>query len=140
MVVQRERGGRSPRFAPLYDSARGLFCNLTDDILTECFHCREGLQWLTNYVTRSRPLVGFRGLVPKNGRRYVTHIELITAVYKEYPDQQAVIRGIFEAFNWRQVHSTLMAELGAVCSPRRIDLMRICLHKRQQALLQAIGD
>jgi len=138
VVVQRERGAQPPRFAPLYDSARGLFCNLTDELIRKSFHCSNGPNWLGHYVNRARPLVGCTGLTPTNDRRYVTHLELIAAVYDRYPEQRTIVRTIVESFDWRRVHAELREELGVLFSPQRLDLMRICLHKRQKAVLAAI--
>jgi len=84
VIVQRDVGGPPPHFAPLYDSARGLFCNVPDGELSQRFTGRDGLQRLDGYVARARPLVGFDGLKPVQGRRYVTHDQLLAAVFRGY--------------------------------------------------------
>jgi hypothetical protein len=61
VIVRLEVGGPPPRFAPLYDSARGLFGNQTDAQLAQHYTGREGLQRLDGFVARSRPLIGFDG-------------------------------------------------------------------------------
>ena len=71
VIVRRELGAPPPRFSPLYDSARGLFCNWGDEGLAR-FNGEKGSGLLDSFVSKARPLVGFLGLEAK-GRSYVTH-------------------------------------------------------------------
>jgi hypothetical protein len=57
VIVHRDVDAPSPRFAPLYDSARGLFCNENDRQLKDCFHPANGSQRIAGFIGRSRPLV-----------------------------------------------------------------------------------
>jgi HipA-like protein len=137
IVVQRDVVGPRPRFAPLYDSARGLFCNETDAGLSK-FLGREGSQRLDGYVSRARPLVGFDGLHPQRGRKYVTHDQLLAAVYRAYPAQRRRIESVLDAYDWQLVRDTLRAELGGLWSKRRITLILTCLRRRLKAIRRAI--
>ena len=141
VIVRREVGGPPPRFAPLYDSARGLFGNQTDAQLAQRYTGREGLQRLDGFVARSRPLVGFDGLQPTERRAYITHDQLLAAVFRAYPKQRPRITSILEAYDWQRVRADLTAELAGWCSPRRTTLILTCLRRRLRALRRAIsGD
>jgi hypothetical protein len=137
VIVQRDVAGIRPRFAPLYDSARGLFCNVPNAQLGR-FLTREGSQRLDGYVARARPLVGFEGLNPQNSRKYITHDQLVSAVYDAYPGHRVRIDGVLGAYDWRQVRSVLREELGPYCNGQRTALILTCLRRRLKALRRAI--
>jgi hypothetical protein len=137
VIVRREVAGAPPRFAPLYDSARGLFCNSTDAQLTR-YSGREGLQRLDGYVARARPLVGFDGLQPVKGRAFVTHDQLLAAVFWGYPNQRERITSILDAYDWQRVRADLTEGLEGLCAPRRIALILTCLRRRLRAIRRAI--
>jgi hypothetical protein len=140
VIVQRDVGGSWPRFAPLYDSARGLFCNVKDNELAQRFAGRDGSQRLDTYIARSRPLVGFNGLQPIRGRQYVTHLQLLAAVFRAYPLQRRRILSILEAYEWQRVRAELAGHLAGICSPLRTTLILTCLRRRLRELRRAIND
>jgi hypothetical protein len=137
VIVQRDVAAPAPRFAPLYDSARGLFCNETNAGLKR-FLGRQGSQRLDGYVARARPLVGFDGLRPKNGRKYLTHDQLLAAVYKAFPAQRRRIEDILAAYDWQTVRNLLHRALGGMCTPQRTTLILTCLRRRLRAIRRAI--
>jgi hypothetical protein len=137
VIVSREADAASARFAPLYDSARGLFCNEQDCDLVPKYGGIEGHPRLLRYIERARPLVGFSGLCPV-GRHFLTHAELIAAVFWAYPNERQRILGILSAYDWRIVRSRLARELEGLCSPRRLSLILTCLRRRRKAIYRAI--
>jgi hypothetical protein len=139
VIVRREVGGPPPRFAPLYDSARGLFCNQSDAQLVQHYTGREGLQRLDGFVARSRPLVGFDGLQPTQRRAYITHDQLLAAVFRTNPKQRPRITSILGAYDWQRVSADLTRELTGWFSPRRTTLILTCLRRRLRALHRAIS-
>jgi hypothetical protein len=137
VIVQRDVFGPRPRFAPLYDSARGLFCNETEAGLRR-FMGREGSERLHGYVARARPLVGFDALSPRKPRKYLTHDQLLAAVYRGYPEQRTRIDGILASYQWESVRDILRTELPTMCSARRLTLILACLRRRLRAIRRAI--
>jgi hypothetical protein len=137
IVVAREVGGPAPRFAPLYDSARGLFCNRGDSDLPS-FMGQAGSQRLDGYIARARPLVGFDGLQPIQGRKHITHEQLVAAVYRSYPTQRHRITSILEAYDWKRVRSDLTRGLRRLCVPSRTTLILTCLRRRLRTLRRAL--
>jgi hypothetical protein len=138
VIVRREVPGPPPRFAPLYDSARGLFCNARDPELKR-FTGSDGSQRLDGYVARARPLVGFEGLRPAGERGAITHDQLLAAVFRAYPSQRRRILSILDAYDWRRVRADLTRGLGDLCSPIRTTLILNCLRRRLRALRRAIN-
>lgn len=137
IIVQRDVGGLRPRFAPLYDSARGLFCHFPDSQLKQ-FEGQVGMQRLMGYIGRARPLVGFLGIGPTNRRTYLTHDQLLASVFWQYSRQRAIISGILESYDWRTVRTALQTGLPGLCAAHRISLMLTCLRRRQKTLFRAI--
>lgn len=137
VIVQRGLRADRPRFAPLYDSARGLFCSEGDSQLLR-FMGRDGLQRLDGFIARSRPLVGFDGLTPTRGRKYITHDQLLAAVYRGFPKQRPRILEILGAYDWQRVRDDLATQLAPLCSSRRRTLILTCLRRRLRALRRAM--
>ena len=141
LIVRRGVADDAPRFAPLYDSARGMFCNETDARLSARRAWCDGMPWLDKYVARARPLIGFAGLRPANPNRlHVTHVELLAAVYREFPRQRPGIVSVLEAYDRRHLARDLAEGLQRMCSPRRQDIILTCLRRRQKALFRAINS
>ena len=138
ILVQREVSGPPPRFAPLYDSARGLFCNEREDNLSRWFKGIEGRQRLDRYVAKARPLVGFDGLRPINRRSYITHDQLLAEIFRSYPAQRQQITSILERYDWERVQEDLTKKTGGLCSPQRRALILNCLRRRLRAIRRAI--
>ena len=139
VIVQRGRTGPVPRFAPLYDSARGLFCNHPDANLTR-FIGAGGQQQLEAYAARSRPLMGWDGLTPRPGRKFITHDQLVAALYRDLPAARKRIRTILAAYEWRALQAELRRRLGFMCSERRISLVLALLRRRITLINRAINS
>ena len=140
VIVRRGVADEAPRFAPLYDSARGMFCNETDARLLKRRAWCDGMPWLNKYVARSRPLIGFAGLRPTDSNRlHLTHVELLAAVYREFPRQRECIVSVLKAYDRSRLRRDLAEGLEGLCSARRQDLMLTCLRRRQKALFRAMS-
>ena len=138
VIVRRDVDAPSPRFAPLYDSARGLFCNEPDRQLKAYLHPVSGSERLDGFIGRSRPLVGFDGLRPVQRRRYITHVQLLAAVHGAFPTYRKPIDDVLASYDWKRVRAGLTQELGPLCSPTRKTLILHCLRRRLKALRKAI--
>jgi len=139
VIVVRRVSGVSPRFAPLYDSARGLFCNRTDGELRRDFTGAAGQAKLDSYVSKARPLVGFKGLKAQHPRRFVSHGELLAALFEAYPAQRQQIRAILDAYDWRMLQHDLRTKLRGLFCPHRVALVLACLRRRMRLLNRAMN-
>lgn len=137
IIVQRGRAGPRPRFAPLYDSARGMFCNMPDAELHR-FSGQDGLRRLDTYITRARPLMGWDGLQPRRGTKYLTHDQLIGGIYRDVPAVRHRIRTVLGNYDWRGLRKTLVDNVGFACSGRRIALILALLRRRIRLVNRAI--
>ncbi|MGH9894117.1 MAG: hypothetical protein ACREA0_19480, partial [bacterium] len=137
IIVQRGRAGPRPRFAPLYDSARGMFCNMPDAELRR-FSGADGLRRLDAYISRARPLMGWDGLQPRRGTKHITHDQLLGAIYRDVPALRPRIRAILANYDWRKLRKTLVERVGFACSGRRIALILTLLRRRIRLVNRAI--
>jgi hypothetical protein len=140
VIVRRDVDAPSPRFAPLYDSARGLFCNESDSQLLKYLAPAGGSQRLDGFIGRSRPLVGFDGLTPVKNRGYLTHDQLLASVYRDFPGYRGLIQSILASYDWQRVRADLSLHLGHLCSSRRKSLILSCLRRRLRLLRRAITE
>jgi hypothetical protein len=136
VIVQRGRAAPPPRFAPLYDSARGLFCNERDDRLARRVYGSPG--WLVKYVAKSRPLMSWEGLAPSRGRRFVTHEQLVAAIFRVMPDMRCRINGMLDRYEWRSLRDEIQRNVGLLCSPMRLHLVLLLLRRRIHLIKCAI--
>ncbi|HXK39219.1 MAG TPA: hypothetical protein VJ837_00050, partial [Candidatus Paceibacterota bacterium] len=133
VIVHRGREEPGPRFSPLYDSARGLFCNETDVELVA-----KDDRWLRNYIGRSKPLMGWQGLAPAPGRKYLRHHELVAAVFRDAPEMRGRIRARLDAYDWQSLRDVLRTRV-PMCSPMRRSLVNRLLRGRIKRINQAIA-
>jgi hypothetical protein len=121
----------------LFDSARGLFCEIDEVALRRRFQGREGSGRLDGYVRRASPLVGFAGLKPSEGK-FIKHHELLAAIYWAYPSERVRIARILNSYDWRLVRDALTAGVDSLMSRFRIGLILVCLRRRLKAIWRAI--
>ena len=78
-------------FAPLFDTARGMFRELTDDDLKKIE--RNGLrdEFNENYARRSRPVLGIGEVGPKR----CNHFELVQCALNDFPAELGITIGRF---------------------------------------------
>lgn len=140
VIVQRGRSGPPPRLAPLYDSARGLFCNESDADLAKRVSGVQGHKWLDSYAARSRPLLGWEGLTPRPGRKYITHDQLVAALFHDVPSIRDQIRATLAAYDWRALRRELQQRIGFMCSGVRTALILTLLRRRIRLINRAISQ
>ena len=103
------------RFTPLFDTARGLFREVSDDDLRQKID-RQGMkQFIANYANRSYPIFG----VGDSRRR--NHFELIAWIMEHHPDTLGKpIRKILRAVHLPSIERMLQRRFRRVVTPLRI--------------------
>ena len=75
-VVKNIEIAKSPYFAPIFDTARGLFWNDSESKISEILKQKTQLNaYLKKYITKSFPKTGWEGCDNLN------HIELVEKIY-----------------------------------------------------------
>jgi hypothetical protein len=130
-IIQSAIDPKAPyRFAPVFDTARGLFWNFSDAQLLE----REGKRqaFLEKYAKESSPLIGVPGTGACNHFDLVRHI---LSGDRERPVARA-LRKVIHAFTIARCERTLHLRFGRLLSRYRLELIRDLLAYRDSTLKQ----
>ena len=128
-IIQSAIDPKAPyRFAPVFDTARGLFWNFSDAQLLD----REGKRqvFLEKYANDSSPLIG----VPRTGA--CNHFDLVRHIMsgdQERPVARA-LRKVIYAFTISRCERTLHLRFGRLLSRYRLKLIRDLLAYRDSIL------
>jgi hypothetical protein len=120
---------KSIRFAPIFDTARGLFWNLEDHQLG---NFTSDLTRLDSYIQRSFPQIGW------DGENRVRHFGLIRLIWREFPQYRKNLEKVAKADvsegcakildgEFRQLMSDVRRHVIRTCVSRRHELYRECL-------------
>lgn len=126
-------GKRAPRFAPIYDSARGLFWNEHEQNLTR-FQGKDGTDKLEKYIRESMPRIGWEGEKDPN------HFELARLLYQNRHDFRSVFDEMLTPERENAVNELLKREFEKLFSVTRYDLIKNCLNLRIQKLTNIINQ
>jgi hypothetical protein len=138
VIVSRGRD-HIPRFAPLFDSARGLFCDETDEHFRKHYFGPMGQKALDRYVAGGRPLVGWQG-ASLGGRKYIRYPELISRIYWMYPKMRSMIDDILGRFDHRAVRAALDQGVDDLLSPARRAFILTTLRRRIRGIRRALNS
>lgn len=130
-VITNVKGPPAPRFAPVYDTARGLFWNTPESGLRR-YHQQQALE---AYVRRSRPQIGWDNW---GGNAELGHYDLIGCI------------GAHDVAYWREleqlgksafarlalIDGMIDAEFGDLLSEHRRQLIKRCLRLRFESYLK----
>ena len=133
-VVTDIRGRQVPRLAPIYDTARALFWNTTDQKLAERadWPAEQRQNFLRKYVKKSFPKTGWEGLAKP------THFEVVARIAQN-PRYQAIMRDFCEAKVEEKAQEILNnPEFTSLISDIRRDFVVDCLALRCQSFREAI--
>lgn len=134
VVANRLRTGDPPTFAPLYDSAAGLFGERKETHLRDSFTGGGYERNIEKYIHKgSLPLIGWRGET-----KVLNHFELLQRCFWTYPMHRRRILRLLEDFDRQEFFANARMLLG-ICSGFRIDLVRCCISRRIRAARIAIG-
>ncbi len=132
-VIRHIKGGRAPRFSPIYDSARGLFWNEHEEKLARFYEkTPDGITNLERYIHGSMPRIGWEGVPNPN------HFELIRLVYQDYAQFRFVFDEMLTTKRETSANMLLEKEFKKLYSPTRYDLIKNCLNLRFYTLRNII--
>ena len=114
-----------PRFAPIYDSARGLFWNTAEQNIVKYLEShKSGLNKVTNYVNNASPRISLEY------NHSVNHFELITFVKKSKKEYSEIIDSLSTTFQEKKVLEMLNKELFQFISEERKELIQLVIQSR----------
>ena len=126
-VITHLTGAVPPRFAPIYDTARGLFWNTPESGLAK-YANPDSLQ---AYVRRSTPQIGWDGW-NKDKAGDLSHFELVTSVAADDASYWRLLKKLSERAlqSLGECEGMIDAEFTDILTPRRRDLIKRCLRLR----------
>ncbi len=138
-VVAHPHPEHTPYFSPIYDSARGLFWNASEENLQRVEQDPDPNRlpaFLDRYIRKSRPKTGWEG---KND---LNHVSLIGNIYKNYPVLRPPLANLYDPRLVEKARGLLANEFGALISPLRQRMILRCLQRRLELLSEALqtGD
>lgn len=134
VIAPRHRKGPPPRFAPLYDSAAGLFNEQSEVDFRKRMSGARFEPQLARYMARSRPLIGW---APEDGT--LNHFGLVARCGKEMPGYRRTLTDVLSRFDGRDFQARARV-LRGILSPFRLDVVRCCLVRRVSEIRRAIDN
>ena len=108
--------GASVRFAPIFDTARGLFVNHSDVDLVRQVE-RSGHEFVERYALRSRPILSVGGAASQN------HFGLVAGIAKEHPDLYPAMQAVFAAVSVSSIERMLQRRFRRIITQQRLKLI-----------------
>ena len=133
VIDTKKKTSKLPRFAPLYDSARGLLWNVSDqDIIADYASYRHYLKDTTgkhgnkivNYVRDAAPRISIEG------NQKATHIELIDFLKRWNSEFRQVADELSRVENEHKVLDMLQSEFYPFFIPERKALIDVIIKRR----------
>lgn len=121
-IVRNIKGQSNPYFSPVYDTARGLYWNISEDKLPS----RVNLKSQEKYVAGSKPKLGWEN------ESDINHFKLFDLIYtfrNEYGVDSSVFDILDEKKLWNSI-DVLNTEFKTLLSEQRRELVKNCLIAR----------
>lgn len=131
----RKRNKVEVIFAPIYDSARGLFWNDTQKKLEERYaQCVKVPKQINHYLEKSQPRFSFEGNPSAN------HFELMQFLIQHNVRYRNIIQYLCSEERENEVFNMLKEEVFPLFSKERIYLTKIALEKRFDRIRNLLND
>jgi hypothetical protein len=130
-VIEDVRDPSATRFSPIYDTARGMFWNFSEERLATLMHDDK---WINAYIDGSLPATSW------DHKEELNHFGLIKFLLNEYPEYCSTI----DKFNFsgaiKNVNNLINREFRDLFSKNRRLLQRKYLTKRIRKLQEIVQD
>lgn len=121
-VIKHIESKKTPIFAPIFDSARGLFWNYSEQNLLEWFKQPHQIkERVKKYSNLSKPKIGWEGLDDLN------HFELINKIYSRNDSYTRICKELINNDTLNSVLTFLNSKFFKFYSKERISLIEKCL-------------
>jgi hypothetical protein len=132
-VIVDIMGRRATVFSPIYDTARALYWNTSENVLMEIARDKNRHKThLEKYVTNCFPKTGWDGLQAPN------HFKLIQSIAEGRPELGEVLRQLPADGIVKETQALLETEFRGLISPLRASFVLECLDRRARLFRSAI--
>lgn len=125
-VITSIRGSQKPRFSPVFDTARGLFWNVSEENLAFFYkELKEGIgKRFSNYIIKSKPKIGW------DNSKDVNHFDLLISVKESFPEFHLIYKDMLKESNLEKAKNVLDDEFQHLMSKKRCILVKECISQR----------
>lgn len=132
-VIVSLRKKKTPIFAPIYDTARGLFWNSNEEKIRGYFDDPKVFgSRLDKYANYTKPKIGWQG------EKDLNHFKLIERIYSEDDRYKDTFRRYLSTFNSGIVERMIDDEFSKLITTKRRTLIKESLHRRKIKLTEII--
>ncbi len=132
-VITRLENRKNPTFAPIYDTARGLYWNENEEAILTYLRDPKSIQTrISKYIANSKPKTGWEGIDDPN------HFQLIEKIYQADDRYKGIIFELLKEENYRRMACLIDEEFVYLLSKERRKMMALCLEMRWQKLNEII--
>lgn len=135
-VIRRLDESNSPTFSPIYDTARGLFWNVSEDRLKwrHSLKNEEKKRYITKYANDSKPKIGWEG------ESNINHFKLVEKIYKnEFYLSKIQQKELFLHANFERMLLAIQRDFKKYFSNERICLISSLLEHRYSTIQNIIS-
>lgn len=124
-IIKNITGRVDNYFSPIYDTARGLFWNYSEEKINSYINDSDLNSKLIKYVNNSRPKIGW------DGETNINHIKLVKLIYdNEFYCSKIEIKEFFDESNLKKCFKLLNSEFFHLMSTKRRFLIKEYLKVR----------
>ncbi|MEO8150618.1 MAG: HipA domain-containing protein [Bacteroidia bacterium] len=125
VIDTKKRTPKLPTFAPIYDSARGLLWNLSDENIRHFLKThKQGGKKIVHYIEDASPRISIEANTKANHFELINFIKIYNKEYREIVNELATIE------NEEKVISMLTKEFYSLFIPERAELITLILRSR----------
>ena len=127
-VVKSINGTRKPYFSPIFDTARGLFWNESEERIISRLNQKNQITAYKKYINNSFPKTGWEGEYNPN------HFVLIEKVINHDKKYERIINELLTANKEKKVLEMIQTNFSSLLSVNRMTIVTECLKLRFQQL------
>jgi hypothetical protein len=125
VIDTKKKTGKLPTFAPLYDSARGLLWNFSDqNVINYLQNYTDGGKKIVNYLQDACPRISIES------NRQANHFELVEFVKRNNAEHKKIINNLASEETEEKVIKMLSKDFYPLLIPERRKLIEIILENR----------
>jgi|GEM_PF-514057 len=129
-VIVKNIGDSKPIFSPVYDTARGLFWNQSEESLLSFSDDK-----IRKYSFNSKPKLGWDGINDND----LNHFRLVEEIYKnQFYITQNEVKELFSQDMIEKMNLFVIKEFSNLMSAKRIEIINKCLNFRYQTIKKLI--
>lgn len=128
-VVKSIKNKHKPYFSPIFDTARGLFWNDSEQKIVDRISNKGQLDlYLQKYIKRSFPKIGWEG------QDNLNHFQLVEKIKNEHTQYHAIIEDLVSVKKEESILEMIDSKFSKLLSVNRLFIIKTCLKLRFQYL------